>query len=169
MPLAPDGFDGPADAARQAAAQFHSSRQRLVGYREALETAGVDWTSVRVQEGGMPHGRDAGRRAAAALLDRADRPTALLAMSDELAIGALEIAEERGIDVPGRLSVVGFDDAPAAAQTRPALTTVWQPHREKGEAAALLLLDGDGAAADRMLPTRLVVRASTAPAERGGA
>jgi DNA-binding LacI/PurR family transcriptional regulator len=111
----------------------------------------------------VPHGRDAGRRAAAALLDRADRPTALLAMSDELAIGAIQAADERGVDVPGELSVVGFDDTPAAQQARPALTTIWQPHREKGETAARLLLDAADPTTDRTLPTELVVRASSAP------
>jgi DNA-binding LacI/PurR family transcriptional regulator len=163
LPLAPDGYEGEADADRQAAARFHCCRERLRGYRDALESAGVDWAAVRIGER-VPHGRDAGRRTAGALLDRADRPTALLAMSDELAIGALQAAEERGIDVPGELSVVGFDGTPAASQARPALTTIRQPHQEKGEVAARLLLDGGDAAAVRTLPTELVVRASTAPA-----
>jgi DNA-binding LacI/PurR family transcriptional regulator len=163
MPLIPDGFEGPAGPERQVAARFHCNRERLLGYREALEGAGVDWATVRVEER-VPHGRDAGRRTAAALLDRADRPTALLAMSDELAIGAIQAADERGIDVPGELSVVGFDDTAAASQARPALTTIWQPHREKGETAARLLLDGADPGADRIMPTELVVRASTAPA-----
>lgn len=165
LPLAPDGYEGAADADRQAAARFHCNRQRLRGYRDALEAAGVDWADVRIEER-VPHARDAGRRAAGSLLDRADRPTALLAMSDELAIGALEAAEDRGIDVPRELSVVGFDDTPAASQARPALTTVRQPHGEKGEIAARLLLDGEDPTADHMLPTELIVRASTAPARR---
>jgi DNA-binding LacI/PurR family transcriptional regulator len=167
LPFAPDGYEGAADAARQAAARFDCNRRRLLGYRDALEGADVEWAGVRVEER-VPHGRDAGRRAAGSLLDRADRPTALLAMSDELAIGALQAAEERGIDVPGELSVVGFDDTPAASQARPALTTVWQPHGEKGEIAARLLLEDDDPGADRTLPTKLVVRASTAPAPAGG-
>lgn len=163
LPLVPDGAEGSAGAERQAATRFRCNRERLLGYRDALEAAGLDWDAVRVEER-VPHGRDAGRRAAGALLDRADRPTALLAMSDELAIGAIQAAEERGIDVPAELSVVGFDDTPAATQARPALTTVWQPHREKGEIAARLLLEGDNGEPERTLPTRLVVRASTAPA-----
>jgi DNA-binding LacI/PurR family transcriptional regulator len=162
LPLVPDGYEGSADADRQAAARFHCNRQRLRGYRDALEAAGVDWADVRIEER-VPHGRDAGRRAVGSLLDRADRPTALLAMSDELAIGALEAAEERGIDVPRELSVVGFDDTPAAGQARPALTTIRQPHGEKGEIAARMLLEPDDPSGDRMLPTELIVRASTAP------
>ncbi len=163
LPLLVDGYEGGADEERQAATRFHCNRERLGGYREALEAAGVDWATVRVEER-VPHGREAGRSAAGTLLDRADRPTALLAMSDELAIGALQAAEERGIDVPGELSVVGFDDTPAARQARPALTTVWQPHQEKGETAARLLLDGADPDHDQTMPTELVVRASSAPA-----
>ena len=150
MPLIPDGHEGAAGATRQAAARFHSSRERLLGYRDALEAANIDWTTARVEEG-VPYGRDAGRRAGGALLDRADRPTALLAMSDELAIGAMQAAEERGIDVPRALSVIGFDDTPAAQDARPALTTMWQPHGEKGETAARLLLDEADPAAERLL------------------
>jgi DNA-binding LacI/PurR family transcriptional regulator len=162
LPLAPDGHEGIADTERQAAARFWSNRQRLLGYRDALEAAGIDWTSVPVEER-APHGRDAGRRAAAALLDRADRPTALLAMSDELAIGAIQAAEDRGVAVPRELSVVGFDDIPAAAEAHPPLTTIWQPHEEKGAAAARLLLDPDASGNALTMRTELVVRASSAP------
>jgi DNA-binding LacI/PurR family transcriptional regulator len=165
--LAPDRYEGAAGPERQAATRFHTSRERLRGYRDALEAAGIDWTTVPVEER-LPHGRDAGRRSAGALLDRAERPTALLAMSDELAIGALQAAEDRGIAVPRELSVVGFDDTPAAGHARPPLTTIWQPHRQKGAAAARLLLEpgeaGGPVEAELTLPTELVVRASSAPA-----
>ena len=111
-----------------------------------------------------PHGRDAGRRAAGVLLERAERPTALIAMSDEIAVGALQAAEARGIAVPGELSIVGFDDTPDAADARPPLTTIAQPHHEKGAAAARLLLSPEDEPANVVFPTELVVRASTAPA-----
>jgi DNA-binding LacI/PurR family transcriptional regulator len=114
----------------------------------------------------VPHGRDAGRRAGAALLDRADRPTALLAMSDELALGALQAAEDRGIRVPDDLSVIGFDDTPPAERARPALTTMHQPHRAKGEAAADHLLRAPDRPTSRVFPVTLVVRRSTAPPPR---
>jgi DNA-binding LacI/PurR family transcriptional regulator len=157
LALSPDGYEGPSDAERQAAARYYCTSERLAGIREAFEAAGVDWRQVPIEER-APHGRDAGRRAAAALLDH--QPTALLAMSDELAIGALHAAEERGIEVPRDLSIIGFDDTPAAADARPPLTTISQPHREKGEAAARLLLRPDGP--ERVeLPTRLVKRDST--------
>jgi DNA-binding LacI/PurR family transcriptional regulator len=164
--LAPDNYEGPAGAERQAAIRFHASRERLHGYRNALEAAGIDWSTVPVEER-SPHGRDAGRRSAGALLDRAERPTALLAMSDELAIGALQAAEDRGIAVPRELSVVGFDDTPSASHVNPPLTTISQPHQEKGAAAARLLLESTEAGrpveSDLIMPAELVVRASSAP------
>lgn len=162
LPLSPDGYEGPADPPRQAAALFHTNSERLHGYRRALETAGIAWEDVAIEER-APHGRDAGRRAAAALLDRAQRPTALIAMSDEIAIGALHAAEVRGIAVPRELSIVGFDDTAAAPEARPPLTTIAQPHREKGEAAPRLLLHPEDEPVDLRFPTELVVRGSTAP------
>jgi len=129
LPLSPDAYEGPADLDRQAAGLYYCNRERLAGIRTAVAAAGIDWGSVPVEER-VPHGRDAGRRAAAALLDRAARPTALVAMSDELAIGALQAAAERGLAVPRDLSIVGFDDTQAAADAQPPLSTVAQPHRE---------------------------------------
>jgi DNA-binding LacI/PurR family transcriptional regulator len=161
-PLSPDRYEGPAGPERQAAAGYQVIRERLLGYRAAVEGAGLDWAAVPVEER-RPYGQDAGRRAAGALLDRPDRPTGLLAMSDELALGAMRAAEELGIAVPGELSVVGFDDTPPAALARPALTTVRQPHHAKGVAAAQWLLDPAGRPANQILPVELVVRASAAP------
>ena len=94
------------------------------------------------------------------------RPTALLAISDQLAFGAIEAAREMGLSVPGDLSVVGFDDVPEAARSNPPLTTVHQDHVEKGLLAGRLLvarLGGEEPEAPNTLRTRLVVRESTAP------
>lgn len=107
--------------------------------------------------------REAGRVAGGRLLDRAERPTAIIALSDVLAIGVLEAAAERGISVPGELSVAGFDDVPEAATADPPLTTIRQPHQRKGSEAVRLLLEGPEAESV-LLPIELVVRASTAPA-----
>jgi DNA-binding LacI/PurR family transcriptional regulator len=161
-PLAADALEGPATMARQAAADYHGASERLAGYREALEAAGIDWTSVPVEE--RLNRFRAGGVAAAALLDRPERPTAILSMTDELALGALAAARERGVDVPRALSIVGFDDTVGAARSQPPLTTIRQPLDEKGAIAARLLLEQDGApGVRRELPTELVVRASTAP------
>ena len=107
---------------------------------------------------------ESGRAGAHALLERAPGTTAIFALSDPLALGARLAARERGLAVPGDVSIVGFDDSAPESE---GLTTIHQPLREKGRAGAdllLRLLTGvaeDGARS--VLPTRLVVRGSTAP------
>jgi DNA-binding LacI/PurR family transcriptional regulator len=162
-PLHPDGYAGRADLARQDSARYHVTRERLAGYRAGLTAGGVAWADVPVVEC-APYGRDSGYRAATVLLELedAERPTALLAADDELALGALSAAHEHGVAVPARLSIVGFDDAPPAAWAQPGLTTVRQPHRDKGRIAAEMLLE-TGTRIAPTLPTALVVRGSTAP------
>lgn len=97
------------------------------------------------------------------------RPTAVIAVSDMAAIGAIAAAREMGIRVPEDLEVIGFDDLPVAALCHPPLSTVRQPIVEKGRLAAELLLD---AIADRstpdpvVLPTELVLRGTTRPPGR---
>jgi DNA-binding LacI/PurR family transcriptional regulator len=156
---------GPADLERQASATYGVNRARLRGYAAALATAGVDWAGVAVEE--APEGLEGeAREAATRLLARVPRPTALLAMSDRLARGAIEGAREAGWAVPADLSVVGVDDDPGAARTVPALTTVRQPHVAKGRAAGELLvaqLEGRRPEDPRLLSTELVVRGTTAP------
>ncbi|MEN3285167.1 MAG: hypothetical protein V7607_6307 [Solirubrobacteraceae bacterium] len=132
--------------------------ERLLGWRDPLDAAGIDWASVPV--GSAPDSDpDTGYRAAVQLLDRADRPTAILCLSDVLAFGVMRAAAERGIRVPQDLSIVGYDDVAEAASA--ALTTVYQPHAAKGEQAVRLLTEGGD---NVVLPTELVVRASSGPA-----
>ncbi len=83
--------------------------------------------------------RASGREQGAALL--AKRPSAIFASNDEMAIGVLEAAKARGIDVPADLSVVGFDGAVAASRANPPITTIRQPLGEMGAAAAEILLE----------------------------
>ena len=159
-------FDKPGETAAeaQARATWHMHAERLAGWREQLVAAGVEWGAVPVATaaGGSP---ETGSRAAAQLLDRPDRPTAILALYDHLALGVLDAAAQRGIAVPDELSIAGFDDAGEAALATPPLTTVAQPHERKGAEAVRLLLDG-GEPGSVVLDTRLVVRSSTAPAPR---
>ena len=111
-----------------------------------------------------------GKTAAQTLLASGDGPTAILAMSDLLAFGVMEAGAEMGLAVPGNLSVVGFDDVPEAARANPPLTTVHQPHIEKGLKAGRLLtsrLRDEVPARTQVLPTRLVVRGSTSPPKPG--
>ena len=96
------------------------------------------------------------------------RPTAVLAMSDAMAIGAMRAARDLGLRIPDDLSVVGFDDIDLAAHVDPPLTTVHQPIRQKGaDAVRLLLAEVEQREAHRpehlRLETRLIVRASTGP------
>jgi DNA-binding LacI/PurR family transcriptional regulator len=140
----------------------YPSRQRLLGWYDALEPAGVKPVVVRVRDA---HSDDV-RGAARLLLDRADRPTAVLCFSDTMAYEVTQAAADLGLRVPEDLSVAGFDDHPLASQIRPALTTVRQDVTEKGRIAAALLtaaLSGDAPEPEHvMLPTELVIRQSTA-------
>jgi DNA-binding LacI/PurR family transcriptional regulator len=138
------------------------------GWLEALRPAGVEPVVVRVRDAGFAEVA-AGARL---LLDRPDRPTAVLCFSDAVALGVVDTARDLGLSVPEDLSVVGFDDSPAARQFRPALTTVRQDVEEKGRAAAAALIAAMRAVADGqpvpaghlLIPTELVVRDSTRPA-----
>jgi DNA-binding LacI/PurR family transcriptional regulator len=162
LPLSPDGFEGPASIERQQSARYDITADRMGGYREALDAAGIAWTTVPVDV--RINRFRSGLAAAARLLDRPEPPTALLCMSDELALGAMEEAMKRGLDVPGDVSVVGFDDTPSASRSHPALTTVRQPLAEKGAAAAHVLLhDGPDHPRRVDLPTQVVVRGSSGP------
>jgi DNA-binding LacI/PurR family transcriptional regulator len=152
-------WDGPEQTADQALAaiRYRNDRDRLLGWRDALESAGVDFDAVPL--GSAPSfDRAAGRVAGGRLLDRAARPSAILCASDVMALGVIDAARDRGVHVPRELSVTGFDDIPAAAE----LTTVRQPHAEKGAVAARLLVDGTESA-DVLLPTEFLPRSSTAP------
>ncbi|MFF5173223.1 LacI family DNA-binding transcriptional regulator [Micromonospora sp. NPDC000089] len=107
-----------------------------------------------------------GAQATRALLEAAERPTAIVYANDLMAIAGLAVARERGLDVPAQLSVTGFDDAELAGYVSPPLTTVRTDPFEWGRAAALALLrliDGEPVADVPTPPAPLVVRASTAP------
>ena len=96
------------------------------------------------------------------LLDRFDDLTALVAFSDQAAIGALSVLRSRGLSVPGDVSLFGFDDIPAARDVTPALSTVRLPLRELGATAMRLATDGwTGAPRRTVLPTELVLRDSS--------
>jgi alanine racemase len=140
--------------------------RRLAGYRSALSAAGIGLPDEQVET--EPATVAGGAAAFARAWSRGFRPTAVLAMSDAMAIGVLWAADEQGLKVPRDLSVAGFDDVDVAAFVNPPLTTVHQPVRRKGEEAVRLLL----AAIERRvhepehlrLETHLVIRASTGPA-----
>jgi DNA-binding LacI/PurR family transcriptional regulator len=137
---------------------------RREGFEAALAEAGIPGGADRVVP--APWGVAGGMRAVEQLLARRTLPTAIFAESDEMALGALQVLRRAGLDVPGRVSLIGFDDhemAPAGD-----LTTIAQPVRRQGELATRRLLAVlAGAEPDRPLelelPTRLVVRGTTGP------
>ena len=143
-------------------------RERLAGWRGELDLAGLRPAALA---SAPANERAGGRAAARLLLDLQPRPTAVVCLSDVLASGVLDAAAEADLEVPRDVSVVGFDDGPLAVAAEPQLTSVAQPLQDKGATAARLLLDvlDPGVAVSdalHRLPTRLVVRGSTA-APRG--
>lgn len=138
--------------------------RRMRGYRRALESRGLSLPESRIASG--PASFAGGKQAFDRALDSGLKFTAVLAMSDAMAIGALHAAHERGLIVPEEVSFVGFDNIDEAEHTHPPLTTVHQPIREKGAEAARLLLSAVdrrdlGQPEHRRLETRLIVRGST--------
>jgi LacI family transcriptional regulator, galactose operon repressor len=146
----------------------HTSGRRR-GYRAALAAAGI-LPDPAFEIEALPEIAP-GRAAAEQLLDLPERPTAIFAFNDNIAIGALQGARARGLRVPEDLSVVGFDDVEHATIVTPALTTVRQPLAEMGRTAVSLLsrlLEGQSFETLHVeLATRLVVRDSTAPPRNG--
>lgn len=142
---------------------FTSSVDRLAGYRLAMAEAGLPVPAGYEQV--ADHGREEAHRQTRELLSLPERPTAIVAASDLQAFGVLEAARDAGVDVPGELSVIGYDDVPMAPYL--GLTTVQQQLYETGaEAAALLirLLADETLEEDSVeLPTEIVIRRSTAP------
>ncbi|HEY0581845.1 MAG TPA: substrate-binding domain-containing protein, partial [Chloroflexota bacterium] len=144
--------------------RFTAPVDRRTGYQTALRRAGI--TVDPRLEAPADFTVEGGATAMAELLALAEPPTAVFAQSDELALGALRTLRRMGLRVPGDMSVVGFDDHEMAELFE--LTTIAQRVVEQGVLVAGQVLDAllsDGAAqpAEIIVPTRLVVRASTAP------
>lgn len=157
--IAPDTCVRRVDRARIEACRYPIVRDRLAGYADALAEAGMALDAVTIVE--CENTRASAARGMEIALEHAPDLTAVIAMSDIVAMGALATLRARGLAVPRDVSVVGFDDVDEAERTEPPLTTVRQPIVEKGRWAAQFLFD-DGIRS-LVLPTELVVRASTAP------
>ena len=152
--------------------------QRMLGWLEPLSAAGIEPVVIKQEH----FTEEDGYTALEVLLGADPGITGVLCFSDTLAHGVMLAAQDRGLRLPADLSIVGFDDNPLAARLRPALTTVWQDVGEKGRLAAAALAravapvesgrpagaepsaaaDKEAAASHVVLPTRLVVRESTA-------
>lgn len=138
------------------------SADRVTGYRQALESAGLTVDEELIIAGDFQH--ESGYHAGQQLLGLPDPPTAIFACNDLMAVGVLYAAHEGGLRIPTDISVIGFDDVPLASYTVPRLTTIYQPGQEIGRVAVELLVQRlqDRAAATRheQLPASLVERDS---------
>jgi LacI family transcriptional regulator len=141
---------------------------RLAGYRRALQEAGIEPRSQWVAEA-EELTPESGYAATERLLNQSPELTAIFALSDLLAIGALRYAYQRKISVPGALSIIGFDGVELGRYVLPALTSMGQPIRELGALATTYLLERirgghQGPARRILLRPKLMVRESTGPA-----
>jgi LacI family transcriptional regulator len=140
------------------------SHDRLAGYLRALKRNGIEFDDGLVEQGRFDY--ESGYSCARSLLSSAQPPTAIFASNDPMAMGVLSAAHEMGIDVPGELSVGGFDDMPLARHAWPPLTTVRQPIAEVARRATHelvhLLQAGSESESHRCLRAELIRRASTA-------
>lgn len=145
------------DKTNMTAARSALDHERLDGFAMGLAEVGLSLDDVAIIETtpGDP-------RAGAAVFDHAPDATAVMTMSDWQAITVLDEAARRGIDVPGQVSVVGFDGTRESARTTPPLTTVAHDVVEKARLAAKMVLE-NGPPRQLVLPVELVVRGSTAP------
>jgi LacI family transcriptional regulator len=146
-----------------------TGHQRHLGFRAAMAAAGIE-VEDRAIRFAPAFVEDAGARVCRELLDAYPDATAIVAANDLLALGCYDVLAERGLRCPQDISVVGFNDMPFADRFDPPLTTVRIPHCEIGSAAADLLLERLGEAADdapqiRLTPT-FAARGSTAPPPR---
>lgn len=165
---------------------FLCTRERYEGYRRALCEAGLEPDPRLIWQGDFA--TSGGRECAHQIfsLPPDERPSALFAANDQTAFGVMDIAPQYGVRIPDDLALMGFDDMPIAAFTKPGLTTIRQPHREMGETACELLLSlvdprnysfqhtretfsrtGEGGSKNLrlLLPTKLIVRESCGAAQ----
>lgn len=144
-----------------------SVKQRLVGFKEGLQSLDVSLHDDFIAY--APHSLAESKKVGLELLSQENRPTAVFASTEILAVGVLQAAKEKGLKVPGDLSVIGFDNSILAQVTDPQLTTVAQPAKKMGEKAIELFVEEllETTEKDKVLqrlaltPT-LIVRESTA-------
>lgn len=157
LPLRLDGREGPVDGGRLGGTTFSDARRRLLGARDVLGPV----PATEVPENSI----EAGRRAGRALLTGADRPTAVMAQSDLLAVGVVQAAADLGLRVPDDVSVTGYDGIETPWLPEAELTTVVQPAQEKGRAAGRMVAEvlAGRRPDDVLLPVHLRIGSTTAP------
>jgi DNA-binding LacI/PurR family transcriptional regulator len=143
--------------------------QRIEIVREVLSGHGLSLDENLIVQ--TPYDRQGGIRGMSQLLELSNLPTAVLASNDVIAIGAMQVAVERGYRVPADISIMGIDDIPSASMTFPPLTTIRKEKYEIGRVAARLLLDRMqdkplGGPQKICVPSQLIVRGSTGPCQQ---
>lgn len=137
------------------------AQNRLSGYREVLLEHKLPVDHFLIQPGDW--GIDSGYQAAQELLALDERPTAIFAANDIMALGAIYAIQEAGLKVPEDIAIVGYDDRDFAAWIRPSLTTIRMPSYEMGVAAARLMLKqfaGEELGDSTQIPGKLIIRQS---------
>jgi len=139
------------------------SAERIIGYRKALEQAGIFYDENLIVRG--DYHAQSGMEITHSLLKTTPRPTAIFALNDLMAIGALRAATEAGYSIPKDVAVVGYDDLEISRFTNPPLTTIAQPKKEIGTQAVHLLVDRmsqkSRPPSHLVLPPELIIRRST--------
>lgn len=145
-----------------------AAKDRLKGHRHALATADIPFDPALVREGNWQ--TSAGYEQTNALMDLPNPPTAIFCSNDRMAVGCYEALKERGLNIPGDVSVIGYDDEEIARHLAPPLTTLVLPHREMGRWAVEKALSPARNSTGRIRPTKLecplIERASIAPPSR---
>ncbi len=143
-----------------------AGKMRMQGFQEALGEAGITIAPDYISHGDFL--RSQARTAAIKLLKLKDRPTAVFAASDVMALELIDVARSHNLNIPNDLSIVGFDDNPLNMNSSVRLTTVSQPLTEMGRLGVEQLQQiSDAQTAlpvKLMLPAKLITRASTGPA-----
>ena len=139
---------------------------RFLGYKDGMQESALEYSDHLVARGDQSF--ESGLECARQLLELGDRPTAIFAANDDMAVAVIHVADSMGIKIPDQLSVAGFDDIALARQVYPNLTTIRQPLSKMSEQAAKYLIEGkcgsdDGVATD-IVPASLKLRGSTGPA-----
>ena len=146
-----------------------SAQDRAAGYREALEAHGLAVEDDLIFQGDFK--QESGRRLTQQILVRDQRPTAIFAANNFIALGVLQALQEAGLRVPEEMALVCIDDVPYLSAIDPLLTVAAQPAYEMGEAAARLLVERlttyrTGKAREVILPTQLIIRRSCGQGQR---
>src|SRR5258708_14669139 len=161
LEMLPDGFSGLVNGDRVKRCRASVTQQRLLGYVDGLNAAGIDLVTVPIYEIRINDDAEASYWTRKFLKKKRRRPTAIFSMSDRMAFGALHAATQLGLKVQRDLSIIGFDDIRQTTGSTPALTTVGHRSRAKWRmAAAIVAGDLPYTAEFQELATELIVRES---------